>query len=104
MRRHGNNRYQAQIRVNGNQIYLGSFGTAEEAARAYARAYLRQQSVPPAPSLAERFPPEEEGNKALPSRPSRKRKADALEAATVVVVGEFTILEYRGPWARGGGL
>jgi len=89
-------KYTATIKVNGRRKHLGSFGTAEEAARAYARAYLRQQSVPPDPSLAERFPQEEEGDKAPPSRPSRKRKADALEAATVVVIGEFTILEYRG--------
>ena len=35
-------KYQAKIKLNGQQVYIGSFGTAEEAARAHARVYLRQ--------------------------------------------------------------
>lgn len=34
-------RYQSRIRVEGRQIHLGTFASAEEAARAYDAAALR---------------------------------------------------------------
>jgi len=40
-------KYVAAIRVNGKYRYLGAFNTVEEAAQAYARAYLREHGGPP---------------------------------------------------------
>jgi hypothetical protein len=34
----GRNRYKAKIRINGRQVYLGSYATAEEAGAAYTKA------------------------------------------------------------------
>jgi len=51
----GTQKYQAQVKVTGTgkpkRMHLGYFATAEEAARAYARAYLRQHGRPPTNSL-----------------------------------------------------
>ena len=47
-----NQKYTARISVNGRHTHLGSFDTAEEAARAHARAYLREQGGPPAQDVA----------------------------------------------------
>jgi len=47
--------YRSHIHINGLETYLGSFVTAEEAARAYARLYLKKNGSPPAPNKAEQF-------------------------------------------------
>jgi len=60
--------------VNGRSMHLGYFDTAEEAARAFARAYLRQHGGPPAhaPSVAGQFRQEEEGEGEIDQRSSRE--------------------------------
>jgi hypothetical protein len=45
----GMRKYNGRIRVNGRNMHLGYFDTATEAARAYAKAYLREKGRPPAP-------------------------------------------------------
>ena len=53
----GSHKYIARI----SQEYIGMFDTVEEAARAYARAYLSQNGGPPAPSAFALFRQEAEG-------------------------------------------
>jgi len=48
-----NRKYQSQIRVRGQLISIGFFWTAEEAARTYAREYLKLHGAPPALSVAD---------------------------------------------------
>ena len=67
-------KYHAYISVNGAKMHLGNFDTAEEAAQAYARIYLRQHGGPPAPpalSLAEQFRQKEAGEEAIDLEPFR---------------------------------
>ena len=45
----GMRKYNGRIKVNGHNMHLGYFDTATEAARAYAKAYLREKGRPPAP-------------------------------------------------------
>jgi len=59
-------KYFAAIWVNGHVMHLGNFGTVEEAAQAFARAYLRQHGGPPAlptPSVAGQVREKEECQK-----------------------------------------
>jgi len=58
-------KYKAQITVHGRKRHLGHFDTANEAAQAFAKAYVRQTGGPPAPSVAEQFRQEEEGEEEI---------------------------------------
>ena len=67
--------YQATIRVNGHSRHLGSFDTAEEAARAHVRAYLRKHEVEPKAEAKETEEQEDSGKCAVVRTGKRRRNA-----------------------------
>jgi hypothetical protein len=70
-------KYNAKIKVNGVNRSLGLFDTAEQAARAYARAYLREHGGPSALSLADHVRQEEEGEEEIDLEPFRTETSNA---------------------------
>jgi len=72
--------------VNGHGRHLGCFDTVEEAARAYARAQLRQHGEPPAPpaqSAAEQFRQEEEGKEEIDLEPFRSKNSSGYRGVSL---------------------
>jgi len=70
-RNSSNQKYKAEIKVDGHRRHLGLFDTVEEAAQAYARAYIRKHGGPPAASPAEQFRKDEEGEEEIDLEPFR---------------------------------
>jgi len=73
-------KYRAEIKVKNISRYLGSFDTVEEAAQAYARAYLRKHGgppAPPAPSVADQFRQEEAGEEEIDLEAFRSEKSSS---------------------------
>ena len=83
------NRYCAVLYVEGKNKHLGTFGIAEEAALAYAKAYLQEYGGPPTSTPTAKLPEPaavlKERNAAIVAERKARPKRNASEKAAMVV-------------------